>query len=101
MEHILVEAVGRRTRRDGHQDMIPTDHIRSHTRLLYVVLHFRQNMMPQPVVRLVLVLGEGVHQRRVVFRPQVFRTEGCITAEENLRVQVRRTRATETYTHAL
>ena len=47
------------------------------------------------------MLVEGINESGAVFRTQVFRSEGCIAAEEELIVQFSCTYAAETQTNTL
>ena len=97
----MVESKGRIAGRNGHQYMIPADDVGTHTRLLYVVLGGRLNMVPQTIVGVVFVLVECIDESRAVFRPQILGAERRVCTEENLRVQIGSTRAAKTHTHAL
>ena len=58
-------------------------------------------MMTQTVVRMFLMLVEGIEERCLVFRTQVFGSESEIRSEIYIRMQIRRTHSAKTQTYTL
>ena len=101
VEDILVESHNGFAGRDRVEYMIPLDHVQGLTRLLYVVLGCPSQMMAQTVVRMFLMLVEGIEERCLVFGTQVFCSESEVRSEIHIRMQIRRTHSAKTQTYTL
>ena len=100
-EDILVESHDGFAGRDRVEYMIPLDHVQGLTRLLYVVLGCPSQMVTQTVVRMFLMLVEGIEERSLVFGTQVFRSESEVRSEIHIRMQIRCTHSAKTQTYTL
>ena len=98
---ILVETHRRFARRDGVEDVVASDHVFRFTGFFYLVHTRPAQVVTQAVVRMFLMLVEGVEEGELTFRTQVLGAERRIRAEIDVRMQVGCAHAAKTQTHAL